>query len=159
MKNYTFYYKISSYENYRVKKENLMFDKRSLSRMSRGMGMGVSKAKLSEAMFEILLQLPAGTKNLKEVIVSNMGFMAASRDINDAWNQAKRKAARYYPGKFILDDRNALQWNDGTLKKLDKKISTANFTKLNKLAESENCSVNEMVSILIKSYGKRKSLK
>jgi hypothetical protein len=121
------------------------------------MGMAVSKAKLSEAMFEILLQLPVGTKNLKEIIVSHMGlmgYMAASRDINDAWNKAKRKAARYYPGKFILDDRNALHWHDGTLKKLDKKISTANFTKLNKLAKSENCSVNEMVSILIKSYGK-----
>ncbi len=38
-----------------------------------GMGIGISKAKLSEAMLEILLQLPEGTTNLKEVIVAPAG--------------------------------------------------------------------------------------
>jgi len=39
-----------------------------------------------------------------------------------------------------------LHWNDGSVKVVDKKISSANFTMLNELAEAENCSVNQLVS-------------
>jgi hypothetical protein len=47
-----------------------------------------------------------------------------------------------------------LRWNDGSVKVLDKKISTGNFKKLNELADNENCSVNSMVSKLITTYRK-----
>ena len=39
---------------------------------------------------------------------------------------------------------------------LDKKISAANFKKLNELADTENCNVNALVSKLISIYKKHK---
>lgn len=138
-----------------------MFYRKMYGEMRRaGMSIGLSKAKLSQAMLEILNQLPMGTTNLKETIVYNMGHlgqMSATRDINEAWNQTKKKAAREFPEKFVLDDRGILHWNDGSTKVLDKKISTANFQKLNDLADIENCTVNRLISKLIKSYENRKA--
>ncbi len=138
-----------------------MFGRKMYGEMRRaGMSIGLSKAKLSQAMLEILIQLPMGTTNLKETIVYNMGHlgqMSATRDINEAWNQTKKKAAREYPEKFVLDDRGILRWNDGSTKVLDKKISTANFQKLNDLADIENCTVNKLISKLVKSYENRKA--
>ena len=138
-----------------------MFNRKTFAQMRRaGMGVGISKAKLSEAMLEILMQLPEGTTNLKEVIVANMGLigqMSATRDINEAWNQAKKKAVKLYPENFILDGRNVLHWNDDSVEVLDKKISTSNFKKLNALAEKEGCNVNALLSKLIKSFEKKKT--
>jgi hypothetical protein len=135
-----------------------MFDKRFFAEMRRvGMNAGLSKRKLSQAMLEILVQLPVGTVNLKETIVYHLGLMGrmcATRDINSAWNETKKRAAREYPEKFLLDARGVLQWNDGSVTLLDKKISSANFKKLNELAEAESCSVDALVSKLIRNYRK-----
>ena len=125
-----------------------------------GMTVGVSKGKISKAMLEILVQLPTGTTHLKESVVANLGLlgnMSATRDINAAWNAAKKKAAKEYPEKFILDGRKVLHWNDGSVKILDKKISSVNFKKLNDLTEIENCSVNQLISKLLKNYQKGKA--
>jgi len=78
--------------------------------------------------------------------------MSSTRDIDQAWNQTKKKVARLHPERFILDNRNVLVWNDGTTKVLDKDISASNFRKLNELANSENCNVNAIVTKLIKAY-------
>ena len=124
------------------------------------MTVGISKGKISKAMLEILVQLPTGTTHLKETVVANLGLlgnMSATRDINAAWNAAKKKAAKEYPEKFILDGRKVLHWNDGSVKILDKKISSVNFKKLNDLAEIENCSVNQLISKLLKNYQKGKA--
>jgi hypothetical protein len=133
-----------------------MFSRNVFSEMRRaGLGVGVSKAKLSEAMLDVLLQLPTGSTNLKETIVANLGLfgqMAATRDINEAWNQTKKKAAKQYPEKFLLDGRNALTWNDGAAKVVDKEISSANFKKLNDLAGAEGCAVNAVITKLLKAY-------
>ena len=138
-----------------------MFDRRMFAKMKRaGMGVGLSKAKLSQAMLEILIQLPVGTKDIKETIVGHLGLlgqMSATRDINAAWNETKKKAAREYPDKFLVGDRGVLHWNDGSLKVLDKTISAANFRKLNELAEAEGCNVNQLVSGLIRYHEKRKA--
>jgi hypothetical protein len=135
-----------------------MFNRKTFSEMRRtGMGVGVSKTKLARAMLEILIQLPEGATNLKETIVAHLGLlgqMSSTRDINAAWNDAKKKAAREYPEKFILDGRKVLHWNDGSVKIIDKKISAANFKKLNELAERESCTVNQILSKLIKYYQK-----
>ncbi len=72
------------------------------------------------------------------------------------WNETKKKAAKLYPDKFILDGKNVLHWNDGSVRVLDKKISNTNFQKLNELADTENCSVNALVSKLISNYKKHK---
>ena len=138
-----------------------MFNRKTFSDMRRaGMGVGVSKAKLAQAMLEILVQLPEGTTNLKETIVAHLGLlgqMAATRDINAAWNDTKKRAPREYPEKFILDGRKVLHWNDGSIEVIDKKISSANVKKLNQLAEAENCTVNEMISKLIGHYQKNQA--
>jgi len=47
-------------------------------------------------MVEILLQLPEGTSNLKETVAYHLGQygqMTPIRELNDVWNQAKRKVA------------------------------------------------------------------
>jgi len=124
------------------------------------MTVGLSKAKISKAILEILVQLPTGTTHLKETVVANLGLlgnMSATRDINAAWNEAKKKAAKEYPEKFILDGRKVLHWDDGSVKILDKKISSVNFKKLNDLTEIENCSVNQLISKLLKNYQKEKA--
>jgi hypothetical protein len=137
-----------------------MFDRKTYAQMRRaGFGVGVSKAKVIQAMIEILLQIPEGTSNLKDIVIYNLGQigqMTPVRDLNDAWNQAKKKVAKTHPDKFILDGRKTLQWNDGSIKILDKKISPSNFKKLNELAEAEGCNVNAIVSKLIKNYEKKK---
>ncbi len=136
----------------------MVFNRRVFSDMRRaGMGIGLSKTKLSEAMLNVLLQLPMGSSNLKETIVAHLGLfgqMAATRDLNEAWTQAKKKAAKLYPDKFILDGRNNLTWNDGTVKVIDKYISPANFKKLNELAIEKECSVNAIITKFLKAYSK-----
>ncbi len=120
----------------------------------------LSKGRMSNMMLKILVDFPSGTKNLKENIVFRLGLvgqMSTTRDLNAAWNETKKKAAKSHPEKFILDNRGSLQWNDGNVKILDQKISSSNFKKLNELAEIENCSVNTLVNKLISSYNKRGS--
>ena len=115
----------------------------------------LSKNRLSKMMLDILLQFPSGTKNLKENITLRLGLvgqMSATQDINAAWDETKTKASKLYPDRFILDKRNVLQWNDGSVRVLNEKISNTNFKKLNELAESENCSVDALVTKLISHY-------
>ncbi len=110
-------------------------------------------------MLEILVQLPTGSTNLKEVVVRHIGLlgqMASNRDIDDAWDQAKKEAANLHPERFTLDARKSLKWNDETTKVLDKDISPANFKKLNELASTEGCTVNTIVAKAIKAYKQNK---
>jgi hypothetical protein len=119
----------------------------------------LSKGRISKMMLDILLEFPSGSKNLKDNVTLRLGIigqMSTTRDINVAWNETKKKAAKLYPDKFILDGRNVLHWNDGSVKVLDKNISSANYKKLNELADTENCNVNAMVSELISYYKKNK---
>jgi hypothetical protein len=82
--------------------------------------------------------------------------MSTARDLNAAWNETKQKAAKLYPDKFILDGRNVLHWNDGSVAVLDRKISSANYKKLNELADIEGCDVNAIASDLISFYKKHR---
>ena len=119
----------------------------------------LSKNRITKMMLERLLELPDGAKNLKENVTLRLGMVgqfSSSREINAALNDTKKKAAKLHPDKFILDGRGVLHWDDGSVKILDKKISSANFKKLNELAETESCNVNSMVSRLISSYKKNK---
>ena len=119
----------------------------------------LSKGRLSKMMLDILLEFPSGAKNLKDNVTLRLGLigkMSTARDINAAWNETKKKAAKLYPDKFILDGRNVLHWNDGRVIVLDKTISSANYKKLNELADIENCNVNAIVSKLISYYKKHK---
>lgn len=117
----------------------------------------LSKGKLSSMMLDILSDLPSGAKKLKDNVTFRLGVvgqLSTTRDINAAWNEAKKKAVKQYPDTFILDGRGVLHWNDGSVKVLDKKISSANFKKLNELADAANCDVNSMVTKLVSFYKK-----
>lgn len=131
-----------------------MFSRNVFSDMRRmGMGVSISSTKLSAAMLDVLLQLPAGSKNLKETVVRHLGLlghMTPVRDISQAWNQTKKNAARQYPEKFVLEGRNTLSWNHGNKRVLDKDISLTNLKKLNDLAEEEGCTVNAMGTKFLK---------
>ena len=119
----------------------------------------VPKNILSQFMLQHLLKLPEGTTPIKETVLLQLGSIAAAtsaRDLGVAWNETKKKAAKKYPDTFILDDRDVLQWNDGTIKILDKKITLTNFKKLNELADSEGINVSKMVTKLINFYKKGK---
>jgi hypothetical protein len=119
----------------------------------------LAKGRLTNMMLERLLELTAGTKQLKENDILRLGMvgqLSTSREIGAAWNDTKKKAAKLHPDEFILDGRGVLHWNDGSVKILDQKISSANFKKLNELADTESCNVNSMVSKLINSYKKSK---
>lgn len=117
----------------------------------------LSKGRLANMMLERLLDLPVGAKKLKDNVTLRLGMvgqLSTSREINAAWNETKKKAAKLHSDKFILDDRGVLYWNDGSVKILDKAISSANYKKLNDLADCEKCSVNSMVTKLISFYKK-----
>lgn len=119
----------------------------------------LSKGRLANMMLERLSELPVGAKNLKENVALRLGMigqLSTSREINAAWNETKKKAAKLYPDKFILDERGVLHSNDGSVIILDKAISSANFKKLNELAGNEKCNVNSIVSRLISTYKKNK---
>ena len=57
----------------------------------------------------------------------------------------------------MLGNRGTLLWNDGSVTVLDKKISSANFKKLNTLAAAEGCSVDDLLTKLVKHYKKSRA--
>lgn len=119
----------------------------------------LSTGRLANMMLDKLINLTPGTKKLKDNVIlelGNIAFLTSKRDINAAWEVAKKKAAKNHSDIFILDGRKVLYWNDGSVKILDKKITNANFEKLNELAAKEDCNVNSMVSKLIILYKKKK---
>jgi hypothetical protein len=138
-----------------------MFDRRMFADMKRaGFDVGVSKTKLAQAMLEVLAQLPGECEPAKEIVVARLGMvgqMSATRDVNAAWNDAKKAAARRYPDRFVLDSRKVLRRNDGSIQVLDKSISTDTFRKLNEQAAAEGCSVNQFVSRLVREHQRHKA--
>ncbi|HSB70893.1 MAG TPA: hypothetical protein VLT62_16325 [Candidatus Methylomirabilis sp.] len=77
-----------------------------------GFDIGVSAGKLTKAMLEVLSQLPAEVPPSKEVVVQRLGLlgqMSKTRDINAAWNSAKRQVVREHPERFCLDGK-VLRW-------------------------------------------------
>ena len=59
-----------------------------------GFGIGISAAKLTKALVEVLSQLPPQATLSKEVVAQHLGLlgqMSKTRDINAAWNSAKSR--------------------------------------------------------------------
>jgi len=118
-----------------------------------------TKDELSTIMLERLLELPPETKKWKEQVFLRLGdirFLTNRKSLNSAWELAKEKAAKLHPDKFLIDEKKTLYWNDGIIRILDKKISTANFKKLNDLAEKEDCNVNAVITKLLRLHKKQK---
>lgn len=117
------------------------------------MGMEVPKGKLVSGMLDILLHLPVGTAGLKDIVFQNLGMtalMCSTRDLGAAWNEAKIRAVKGHPEKFVFRVNGALGWNDGPVALLDRKISLANFKKLNALARRDGVDVDTVVTRLLK---------
>jgi ABC-type branched-subunit amino acid transport system ATPase component len=77
-----------------------------------GFDIGLSAEKLTKAMVEVLSQLPREATPSKVVVVKHLGLlgqMTKTRDMNAAWNSAKRQSAREHPDRFCLDGK-ILRW-------------------------------------------------
>ena len=121
-----------------------------------GFDLGVSSAKLTRAMVEVLLQLPPAATPSKEVVVQHLGLlgqMSKTRDINAAWNAAKRKVVKEHPERFCLDGKvlRRASAKDGRSRE---KLSAAGHRKLAGLAAKEGASPDEMLGRLISSWRK-----
>jgi hypothetical protein len=122
-----------------------------------GFGTGVSLNKLTGAMVDILLHMPPGLLPTKEVVVQCLGMlgqMAKTRDINAAWNSAKRQVARDHGDRFALDGkvlRPVSELDDRPREKL----SAAGHRKLATLAAKEGKSPDQLLGILIATWRKR----
>jgi len=121
-----------------------------------GFGIGISAAKLTKAMVEVLSQLPHQATLSKEVVVQHLGLlgqMSKTRDINAAWNSAKRHIAREQPERFCLDGK-VLRWTSAIEDRPREKLSTAGHRKLAALAAKEGMTPDEFLSGLISSWRK-----
>jgi hypothetical protein len=123
-----------------------------------GFDLGLSTGKLTRAMVEVLLQLPPGAAPSKDVVVRHLGLlgqMSKTRDINTAWNTAKRQVAREHPDRFCLDGK-VLRWASDKEGRTREKLSAAGHRKLAKLAATEGTTPDELLGRLISSWRREK---
>ena len=121
-----------------------------------GFDIGVSAGKLTKAMVEVLSQLPPEATLSKEVVVQHLGLlgqMSKTRDINAAWNSAKRQVVREQSDKFSLDGK-VLRWASATEDRPREKLSAAGHRKLAALAAKEGLTPDELLGRLISSWRK-----
>lgn len=123
-----------------------------------GFDIGVSAGKLARAMVEVILQLPPEATPSKEVVVRHLGLlgqMSKRRDINAAWNSAKRQVVREHSDRFCLDGK-VLRWATALENRPQEKLSAAGHRKLANLAAKEGITPDELLSRLISSWRRAK---
>ena len=121
-----------------------------------GFDIGISAGKLTKAMVEVLSQLPPAATPSKDVVVQHLGLlgqMSKTRDINAAWNNAKRQIVRERPDKFCLDGK-VLGWASDVERRPREKLSTAGQRKLAALAAREGTTPDELLGRLISAWRK-----
>ena len=126
-----------------------------------GFDIGLSAGKLTQAMAEVLSQLPPGATPSKDVVVLHLGLlgqMTKTRDINAAWNSAKRQIAREYPDRFCLDGK-VLRWASDMEERPREKLSTTGHRKLAALAAREGITPDELLRRLISAWRNAKGQK
>lgn len=119
-----------------------------------GFDIGLSAGKLTRAMVEVLSQLPPEATPSKEAVVQHLGLlgqMSKTRDINAAWNSAKRQVVRERPDRFCLDG-NVLRWASAGEDRPREKLSSAGHRKLAALAAKEGMTPDELLSRLTSSW-------
>ncbi|MFH0902974.1 MAG: hypothetical protein V2A73_20285 [Pseudomonadota bacterium] len=124
-----------------------------------GFDIGLSTGKLTKAMVDVLYHLPPNTTPSKELVVQHLGLlgqMSKSRDINAAWNGAKRQVVRECPEKFCLVGK-VLRWTATTEDRPRGTLSATGLRKLSNLAAKEGLTPDELLGRLISSWrtGKR----
>jgi hypothetical protein len=119
-----------------------------------GFDIGLSTGKLSRAMVEVLLQLPPEATPSKEVVVQHLGLlgqMSKSRDINVAWNSAKRQVVRENADRFCLDGK-VLRRASAMEDRPREKLSAAGHRKLATLAAKEGMTPDDLLGRLISTW-------
>jgi hypothetical protein len=119
-----------------------------------GFDIGLSAGKLTKAMVEVLSQFPPGVTPSKEVVVQHLGLlgqMSKTRDVNAAWNSAKRQVAREHPDRFCLDGK-VLRSASAMKDRPQEKLSTVGHRKLAALAAKEGMTPDELLGRLISSW-------
>jgi hypothetical protein len=119
-----------------------------------GFDIGLSAGKLTKAMVEVLLQLPPEAPPSKDVVVQHLGLlgqMSKTRDINTAWNGAKRQVAREHPDRFCLDGK-VLLWASAEEDPPREKLSSVSHRKLVALAAKEGMTPDELLNRLISAW-------
>ena len=126
---------------------------------SAGFDIGLSTGKLTKAMVDVLLQLPSTAAPSKEVVVQHLGLlghMSKSRDINTAWNSAKRQVVRAHPDRFCLDGK-VLRPASAKEDRPRETLSAAGHRKLATLATKEGMTPDELLGRLISSWRSSKT--
>jgi hypothetical protein len=124
-----------------------------------GFGTGISTGKLTKVIVDVLLQLPPEAAPSKEVVVQHLGLlgqMSKTRDINAAWNSAKRQVVREHPGRFCLDGK-VLRPASAMEDRPREKLSAASHRKLATLATKERMTPDELLGRLISSWRSSKA--
>ena len=119
-----------------------------------GFDIGLSSGKLTQAMVEVLLQLPPEAPPSKDVVVQHHGLlvqMSKTRDLNAAWNAAKRQVAREHPDRFCLDGK-VLRWASAVEDRPRETLSSAARRKLVALAAKEGMTLDELLNRLISTW-------
>jgi hypothetical protein len=119
-----------------------------------GFDIGLSTGKLAQAMVEVLLRLPLEAAPSKELVVHHLGLlgqMSKTRDINTAWNTAKRRIVREHADRFCLDGK-VLRPASARDDRPREKLSAAGHRKLATLATKEGLTPDELLGRLISSW-------
>ncbi len=119
-----------------------------------GLNLGLSAGNLTKAMVEVLSQLPPGVTPSKEVVVQHLGMLgqfSKTRDVNAAWNSAKRQVVREHPDRFCLDGK-VLRSASAMKDRPQEKLSTVGHRKLAALAAKEGTTPDELLGRLISSW-------
>ena len=119
-----------------------------------GFDIGLSTGKLAKAMVEVLSQLPPEAAPSKEFVVQHLGLlgqMSKTRDVNAAWNSAKRQVVREHPDRFCLDGK-VLRPASAMENRPREKLSAAGHRKLAALATKEGMTPDELLGRLIASW-------
>jgi 2-oxo-4-hydroxy-4-carboxy--5-ureidoimidazoline (OHCU) decarboxylase len=119
-----------------------------------GFDIGVSTAKLTRAMVEVLVQLTPEATPSKEVVVHHLGLlgqMSKTRDIKAARNSAKRQVVREHPDRFRLDGK-ILRRASATEDRPREKLSTAGHRRLAALAAKEGMTPDGLLGRLISTW-------
>ena len=123
-----------------------------------GFDIGLSTGKLTKAMVEVLSQLPPEEPPSKEVVVRYLGLlgqMSKTRDINTAWNSAKRQLVREHPDRFRLDGK-ALRWATAMEHGPREKLSAGGHRRLTALATKEGMTPDELLGRMISTWRRAK---
>ncbi|HTP27467.1 MAG TPA: hypothetical protein VMK12_17670 [Anaeromyxobacteraceae bacterium] len=120
-----------------------------------GFDIGLSTGKLTKAIIDVLLRLPPEVAPSKEIVVQHLGLlgqMSKTRDINAAWNSAKRQVVRDHGDRFCLNGKVLHRSSAMEARPRVEKLSAAGHRRLAALSAKEGTTPDELLGRLIASW-------